>query len=325
MRTGRRRRREFGKAATDMLARYLRIGQVIEVLAAVALARALMLADVSTWLAVLAGALLPLAVQGVPLAIEFVTGALVDRRPVARIGSLRLVAIWWVETWRSFVLFNVEQPWLAGFPERPLVRDPSRPTVLLIHGYMCNRAAWRYWLRKGIPAHWNVATVNLEPVFGPVQRYADVVRDAVEKLRAATGAERITLVCHSMGGLAARTYLRRHGHHSVQRVVTIDTPHHGTLFATLGHGPNARQMRNAVAFVRDLARDGEPVDFVCFASQHDNLIVPRNNQVLVGAEAVWFEEIGHLAMLASDEVLAKLVEVVERPAPVSAAAATAVA
>jgi triacylglycerol lipase len=308
-----------------MLARYLRIGQAIEVLAALVLARALVLADVEPWLAVLAGALLPLAVQGVPLAIEFVTGALVDRRPVARIGLFRLVAIWWVETWRSFVLFNIDQPWRAGFPERPLVRDPSRPAVLLVHGYMCNRAVWRDWLRDGIPAGWNVATVNLEPIFGPVERYADVVRDAVEKLRAATGAERVTLVGHSMGGLAARTYLRRHGHHAVQRVVTIDTPHHGTLFATLGHGPNARQMRRACAFVQDLARDDEPVDFVCFASQHDNLIVPRNNQILGCAEAVWFEEIGHLAMLASGEVLEKLVEVVERPAPASTAAAMPVA
>ncbi|MGB2817219.1 MAG: alpha/beta fold hydrolase [Burkholderiaceae bacterium] len=308
-----------------MLARYLRVGQVIQVLAAIVLARALVLADVPLWLAVLAGALLPLAVQGVPLAIEFVTGALLDRRPLARIGLFRLVAIWWVETWRSFVLFNIDQPWRAGFPERPLVRDPSRPTVLLIHGYMCNRAAWRYWLHDGMPARWNVATVNLEPVFGPVERYAEVIHGAVEKLRAATGAERITLVCHSMGGLAARTYLRRHGHHAVQRAITIDTPHHGTLFATLGHGPNARQMRNAGEFVRELGRDDEPVDFVCFASQHDNLIVPRNNQVLGRAEAVWFEQIGHLAMLASDEVLARLIEVVERPAQVPIAAAEAVA
>src|SRR5512137_3218735 len=110
-----------------MLARYLRIGSAIELLAALALAHGLVQAGVDRWLAIGLAALLPLAVQGVPLAIEFVTGALVDRRPVARIGFVRLVAIWWVETWRSLVLFNVEQPWLAGFPERPLVRDPARP------------------------------------------------------------------------------------------------------------------------------------------------------------------------------------------------------
>jgi len=308
-----------------MLARYLRVAQGIQVLAALALASALQRAGAPAWLAILCGVLLPFAVQGVPLGIEFVTGALIDRRPVARIGFLRLVAIWWIETWRASVVFNIDQPWRANFPERPLVRDPSRPAVLLIHGYMCNRAAWRYWLRKGIPARWNVATVNLEPVFGPVERYAEVIHGAVERLRAATGAERITLACHSMGGLAARTYLRRHGHHAVQRVITIDTPHHGTVFATLGHGSNARQMRNASEFVRELARDDAPVDFVCFASQHDNLIVPRDNQILGDAEAVWFEQIGHLTMLASDPVLDKLIEVVERPAPVSRPTAAAVA
>jgi hypothetical protein len=101
--------------------------------------------------------------------------------------------------------------------------------------------------------------------------------------------------------------------------VTIDTPHHGTLFARLGSGHNARQMRKASDYVRALAEAEEPVEFVCFASQHDNLIVPRQAQVIAGAEAIWFEKTGHLAMTASDEVLAKLIEVVERPLPTAVA------
>ena len=78
--------------------------------------------------------------------------------------------------------------------------------------------------------------------------------------------------------------------------------------------------------VRRLAESEEPVEFICFASQHDNLVVPRDSQVLACAEAVWFEKIGHLAMSASDEVLAKLIEVVEataQPEPRSAPDAAA--
>jgi predicted alpha/beta hydrolase family esterase len=300
-----------------MLARYLKIGAVIEALAMIVVARFAVVAGAPLIVALVAAAVLPVAVHGVPLAVEFVTGALIDRRPVARIGFFALLAVWWDETWRSWKVFNVDQAWRADFPERPLVRDPARPAVLLVHGYMCNRATWRHWLLNGIPAHWNVATVNLEPVFGPLEGYAEGIHAAVERLRAATGAERVTLVCHSMGGLAARSYLRRHGHHAVQRVVTIDTPHNGTVFALLGHGGNARQMRNACEFVRELARDPEPIEFVCFASQHDNLIVPRDNQVLECAEAVWFERIGHLAMTANPAVLRRLIEVVERPEPAS--------
>jgi len=303
-----------------MLARYLKVAGLFQLLAAIVLGTVLTFAGLGLWLAVAIAALLPLAVHGVPLAIEFVTGALIDRRPVARLGIAAFIAVWWGETWRSFTVFNIDQAWGSRFPEPPLTRDPTRPAVLLVHGYMCNRGTWRHWLHHGLPTRWNVATVNLEPVFGPVQGYAQTIHAAVERLRAATGAERVTLVCHSMGGLAARAYLRSHGHRAVKRVVTIDTPHHGTVFARLGRGRNARQMRNASEFVRQLAGEDEPLEFVCFASQHDNLIVPRSSQVLASAQAVWFERTGHLAMTASDAVLAKLIEVVERPQPMAAAA-----
>ena len=307
-----------------MLSRILRIGAGFELLAAIALAAALVHYGTSPWLAVTTAVMLPLAVQGVPLAIEFAIGALVDRRPVARLGPLALARVWWGETWRSFKVFNVDQPWRAGFPEPAVVHDPSRPAALFIHGYMCNRATWRPWLVDRVLAQrWNCATVNLEPVFGAVDRYTDIVHAAVERLRAASGAERVTLVCHSMGGLVARAYLRANGHGAVARVITIDTPHHGTLFARFGHGDNTRQMRVACDYVRGLAESDEPVEFVCFASQHDNLVVPRDGQILACAEAVWFERIGHLAMSDSDEVLKKLIEVVERPLPEAAKSATA--
>jgi predicted alpha/beta hydrolase family esterase len=306
-----------------MLSRILRIGAGFELLAAIALAAALAHYGTSPWLAVTAAVMLPLAVQGVPLAIEFAIGALVDRRPVARIGPLVLLRVWAGETWRSFKVFNVDQPWRAGFPEPTVVHNPLRPAVLFVHGYMCNRATWRPWLiDRGLGQRWNCATVNLEPVFGAVDRYTDIVHAAVERLRVASGAERVTLVSHSMGGLVTRAYLRAHGHHAVARVVTIDTPHHGTLFARLGHGDNSRQMRVACDYVRGLAKSDEPVEFVCFASQHDNLVVPRDGQILACAEAVWFERIGHLAMTDNDDVLRKLIEVVERPLLAASAPAT---
>lgn len=308
-----------------MLARILQISGAVAALAAVALAALLAWFGVPVWLALLAGALLPLAIHGVPLAIEFITGALIDRRPVARIGPFALLRVWWGETWRSFMVFNVDQPWRAGFAEPVPVADAQRPAVLFIHGYMCNRAVWRPWLLGGeLPRRWNCATVNLEPPYGSVDDYAEGIAQAVARLRAATGAARVTLVCHSMGGLAARAYLRNRGHDAVARVVTIDTPHHGTLFARLGRGVNARQMRRACEYVTNLGRSAEPVDFVCFASQHDNLIVPRDAQVLAFAEAIWFERIGHLAMTASDAVLGRLIEVVERPLPRGAADSGAV-
>lgn len=296
-----------------MLGRILRISSLLTIALATALTVWFVDLGLSPWLAIGTGLLLPFAIHALPLGVEFITGALIDRRPISRLGPVDAARLWLVESLRSFVVFNIDQPWRANFAERPIVSDPARPAVLLVHGYMCNRASWRRWFLAGLPTGWNVATISLEPVYAPVEEYAESLHLAVQKLRASSGAERVTLVCHSMGGLAARAYLRAKGHDAVARVITIDTPHHGTVFARFAHGKNSRQMRRASDYVRRLAESAETVEFICFASQHDNLVVPRDSQVLACTEAVWFEKIGHLAMTASDEVLTKLVAVVERP------------
>jgi triacylglycerol lipase len=295
-----------------VLRRILRFTSLLALALAVGLAWVLAQLGTPVWLAVVVGALLPLAIHAVPLAFEFTTGAIIDRRPIARLNAIDAVRLWWTESWRSFTAFTIDQAWRADFPERSIVHDRLRPTVLLVHGYVCNRGVWLPWIDR-LPAHWNVATISLEPVYASIQTYADVLDRAVKQLRANSGADRITLVCHSMGGLAARAYLRAHQHDSVERVITIDTPHYGTVFARFGHGTNTREMQRASEYLDQLAAIDEPVEFICFASQHDNLVVPRQSQILKGAEAVWFERIGHLATTANDDVLAKLIEVIERP------------
>ncbi len=296
-----------------MLRRILRVSSLLTLALATVLAVWFVDLGLSPRIAIAIGLLLPFAIHAIPLAGEFITGAVMDKRPIARLSVAAAARLWLVESWRSFVVFNIDQPWRADFAERPVVRNAARPAVLLIHGYMCNRASWRQWVCEGLPADWNVATISLEPVYAPVEDYAEPLQRAVQKLRAQSGAERVTLICHSMGGLAARAYLRAKGHDAVARVITIDTPHHGTVFARFAHGHNSRQMRRACDYVQRLAESDEPVEFICFASQHDNLVVPRDSQVLSCAEAVWFEKIGHLAMTNSAQVLTKLIEVVQRP------------
>ena len=296
-----------------MVTRLLRVTLLAQLGGSIVLAGALLGLGVSAWIAAPLAAVLPVAFHAVPLAIEFVTGALIDRRPVARLGPIALARVWIGETWRSVIAFCIDQPWRANFAEPTIRRNPSRPAVLLIHGYLCNRAVCRPWLASGLAGRWNVATITLNDAFAPIERYSDSIAAAVEQLRAASGSSRITLVCHSMGGLAARAYLRSHGPASIARVITINTPHHGTLFARFGRGENTHQMRRAASYVRKLGAEAEAVEFICFASQHDNLIVPRNSQILAGAEAIWFERLGHLAMTGSDAFLARLIKVVERP------------
>jgi predicted alpha/beta hydrolase family esterase len=252
-----------------------------------------------TWQVVAIAVALPVAGTALVLAIELTVGALVDpRRPRSSFASV--LRVWLGETGCSLRMFSWRQPFAAGFPEPPLVPDPGRPALLLIAGYVCNRAVWKPLIDSGRLAHCNVATVNIHPVFGSIDGYAAEIDSAIVQLRAATGAARVTLVCHSMGGIAARAYLRRHGDSAIDKVITLASPHHGTIFGVLGHGANARQMARGSEYLTTLA-GVETVElrrrFVCIATADDNLVVPRSSPLLPDAEQHVIDGVGHLALL----------------------------
>jgi triacylglycerol esterase/lipase EstA (alpha/beta hydrolase family) len=280
------------------LANFLRVGLLLQLGLGTLLAWWL-LPERLEWLALPLALLVPPVGTAVVLAIEFIVGAIADpRTPPLPLGET--IPVWWAETLISLRVFSFTQPFAARFPEPPLVHDPQRPAVLLVHGYLCNRAVWRALLGSGKLAHCNVATVDLEPIFGPMDEYADVVRAAVEKLRAATGAAQVTLVGHSMGGLAIRVYLRKFGAAAVRKAITLATPHYGTLFGPVGAGANAKSMAGKSAFMRDLEHGLSPAlvaKFVCVATRDDNLIVPRSSPLLAGARHVLLDRVGHLALV----------------------------
>lgn len=279
------------------LATFLRIGLVLQV--GVGAALALWLFPGRLWLAIAVGLLVPLVASAIGLAVQFAVGLITDPRTPALTGGA-LVSVWWTETAISTRMFSLAQPFAATFPEPTWTRDPSRPAVVLIHGYLCNRAVWRALLESGELDGCNVATVDLEPILGSIDDYADVVRDRVEQLRAATGASQVVLVGHSMGGLAIRTYLRKFGHATVAQVITLATPHHGTVFGRLGMGINGKQMAVGSAFTRELAQawsSALAAKFLCIAARDDNLIVPRSSPLLPGARQVEIDRVGHLALI----------------------------
>ena len=285
--------------------------------AAALLAYGLVQAGVRAWAAVaLALALGPLF-NGALLAIEFITGALCDRRSGPRLSLLAAVHVWALETWTWWRMFGWRMPFRAAFPEPPITPDPQRPAVLLIHGYLCNRAVWQPLIDSGLLDHCNLATLNLEPVFGSIDDYAHVIARAVATLRQTSGATQVTLVCHSMGGLAARAYLRQYGSGAIERVITLATPHAGTVFARFGFGTNTRQMRPGSTYLTQLAADTAPYTarFTCIGSIDDNLIVPRASVWLAGARHMHLERVGHLSLIADSRVHAHLRALTQRVAP----------
>jgi triacylglycerol lipase len=204
------------------------------------------------------------------------------------------------------------------FEKREIERPVGLP-VLLIHGYGCNSGYWhgmsRAFQRANILHH----AVSLEPMFGSMEDFVPAVAGAVDNLCKSTGAEKIIIVAHSMGGLVARAYIRDHGPGRIAKVITLGTPHSGTGLANFGVGRNSRQMRwtgsaragRPSRWLAELA-EAEPGEvralFVSLYSHHDNIVSPQTSSALSGAKNVEFHGIGHVALGLHQAVQATVIK-----------------
>jgi triacylglycerol esterase/lipase EstA (alpha/beta hydrolase family) len=192
--------------------------------------------------------------------------------------------------------------------------DSRHPPVLLLHGYGCNSGYWAHLAPLLDAARISHAGVDLEPVAGSIDGYVPLVEQAVQKLRAETGAQTVAIVAHSMGGLVARAWMRAHGTARVARVITLGTPHHGTALARFGLGQNAFQMRDGSPWLRDLAA-GEDAALRALVTSlythHDNIVSPQESSRLPGARNLEFGGIGHVALGSNPRVLAAVMQELE--------------
>jgi pimeloyl-ACP methyl ester carboxylesterase len=215
---------------------------------------------------------------------------------------------------------------------RPCTRihpGSSTPPVLLLHGYGCNSGYWAHLTPRLDAAGISHATLDLEPLTGDIDGFADAIEEGATRLRRAAGAPQVIIVGHSMGGLAARAWLRRHGSAQAARVITLGTPHHGTCLAAFGIGVNAAQMRRAgvdgpaCTWLRELAAHEDVATRARITSiytHHDNIVAPQTSGHLEGARNLELGGVGHVALGGNRRVLALVMDEIGRvptacPAP----------
>ncbi|WKB54883.1 esterase/lipase family protein [Eleftheria terrae] len=278
------------------------------------------------------GAVLIAFGYAVVLGVEFVMVAAVHGDdPAPRATARQLLAAWWGEVTHSPLIFCWRQPFFPNaVPDAP--DAPGRRGVLLIHGLVCNRGFWTPWLRRfrqlGVP----FVAVSLEPVFGDIEHYVDIIEQAVRRLEAGTGQPPV-LVCHSMGGLAARAWLQaRQADTRVHRIITIGTPHRGTWLGRFARTINTRQMRHNGEWLQALSALEPPERyrrFTCFYGHCDNIVFPASTGTLPGAVNWHIAGTAHVQMAFQaqvfQEVLASLADgpTAEADAPRPAAQAPA--
>jgi len=183
--------------------------------------------------------------------------------------------------------------------------------IILIHGIVDNRSVFAL-LRRGLRRRGfgRVVNVNYSSIFGDIRVLADRLATIVEEVCEETGYERVHVVGHSMGGLVARYYVQRlGGDERVHTLVTLGTPHAGTLWAFTMPHPLVRQLRPGSDVVRELAEpaQGCRTRFVAVWSDLDQLMVPKQSAMIVHpdlqARNVFVRGVGHLSLPVDGRVV----------------------
>lgn len=218
-------------------------------------------------------------------------------------------------TWLTDLLAT----WRVGFWLLPFrwnqFRNSHKPEtkrpVIFVHGFFCNRGMWNPWLKELRHQNIPVIAVNLQPLFGSLDRYVGTLEAAVQHAETLSDLKPI-FVCHSMGGLAVRRWLVSDpkARSRVDRIVTIATPHHGTWLGKLAAFANVRQMglqshwiRNLIQIEQSLRPEDTYEGFVCWHSNSDNVVMPAWSATLPGADNRLIRGIGHLAIAYHPELM----------------------
>lgn len=192
--------------------------------------------------------------------------------------------------------------------------------VLLVPGWLDTARDLAAMRIRLLGAGWPgdlVETVTFDEPTGSNRTHARELAVAVDALLARTGAERVDIVAHSMGGLATRWYLRTHPHAPVRRVAFLGSPHRGTLAAHLAWGEGREEMMPDSPFLDTLNAEApapKGVEAITVRTVVDTHIVPGESATLPGVVDHELCCPTHPGLIRDDEVFEIVLEFLERGA-----------
>jgi triacylglycerol esterase/lipase EstA (alpha/beta hydrolase family) len=196
---------------------------------------------------------------------------------------------------------------------RVLVRNPppapAAAPILLLHGVLCNAGVWTRFLRRlRSRGAGPVYALSYGPPLASIEGFAEQAEKTIDAILAETGAAKLRIVAHSMGGLVALAYMRRCGYGKVDRLITMGTPFYGSMHAWFAPGTSMAQMRPGNAWLAGLDASIGPaaVPIVALWSWHDSMVAPQTSALLRGAESIAVTGIGHNALLADRSVFERV-------------------
>jgi triacylglycerol lipase len=174
----------------------------------------------------------------------------------------------------------------AALPSTAAAHEP----ILFVHGWNSNSSTWTTMVNRFAADGWTAAELN-NWSYNTSQSNATTagqIQTKVDQILAATGAAKVDLISHSMGGLSTRYYVKNLGGGAkVDEWVSLGGPNHGTDTANYCFSTACSEMRIGSTFLNNLnAGDETPgttVNWLTWWSPCDEVINPDSSVALSGA------------------------------------------
>jgi len=189
--------------------------------------------------------------------------------------------------------------------------------ILLVHGIADSAASMRILQRRLARDGRRSLAINLQGGDGSVslERMSAQLRDHVQDHFPLS--ERFDLVGFSMGGLVCRHYVQMlGGSRRVDRLVTISTPHHGTLLAFLTGRIACKEMRPGSRFLQKLNRDCSAlrdINVISFWTPWDLIILPAKSSRMPVGMNMEIPALAHPLMILQRKPLDEIAKALSEP------------
>ena len=184
-------------------------------------------------------------------------------------------------------------------PKPPLVDGPPMPPVILVPGYGLHRILllpMAAYLRRR-QNRW-VWAINNPTWRDDIPRFAENLSSAVDRMCAASGAEQVDVIGHSMGGIVTAHYVNRfNGAERVRRLVTMGTPWRGTKMHIFGIGRQSHSLAEDCTEIR--AARPVHTEVIALWTPDDGIVLPTRNAWLPDQRAIELKGPGHVSMALS--------------------------
>ena len=200
-----------------------------------------------------------------------------------------------------------------ALPAVAQARDP----ILFVHGWNSSASTWNTVVSRFAADGWTSAELNTWS-YNTAQSNATTASQLatrVNSVLAATGAARLDLVSHSMGGLSTRYYVKNlSGGPKVDEFVSLAGPNHGTGTANLCFwNTSCFEMRPGSSFLNALNSGDETPStprYGTWWSPCDEVINPDTSTILSGAANTQTSCLFHSGVKDSATVYAQVREFV---------------